>query len=268
MADESFDGSSSASPEGALVGLATHDGGQLPTLVFRPPGAGPHPAVVIGVEAYGINDFGRGIAAKLVAEGYVVVMPDYYRGHGLADPENYLDFSEVMRFIGELDFTVGARDLLTAVQFAAASEFVDADRIAVWGYCTGATLALLAAELSDHVAAAVLFFPSQPRFAELTRKTPFHPVDLLWALRCPTLFIYGDQDEVMPADGIADLRERLTSWQVEHQVNVYPGAGHAFSAPVPPLRNDEADRASWPDAVGFLAGALASRQSLHAEQEN
>ena len=249
---------SAASPDEVLVTLATHDGGDLPTLVFRPTGAGPHPAVVIGVEAYGINDFGREIARKLVAEGYVVVVPDYYRGQGLADPENYLDFSEVMRFIGELDFTAAARDLMTAVAFAAESEFVDAKRIAVWGYCTGATLALLAAELSERVAAAVLFFPSQPRFAELTPKTPIHPVDLLWALRCPTLFIYGDQDEVMPADGIADLRDRLTSWQIQHQVNVYPGAGHAFSAPVAPLRHDEADRASWHDAVGFLAEALST----------
>jgi carboxymethylenebutenolidase len=232
---------------GVWLTLDTHDGGELPTLIFRPAGPGPHPAVIMGVEAYGINDFGRGVAEKLVAEGYVVVLPDYYRGHGLADPENYLDFSEVMRFIGELDFTAGARDLLTALDFAAGSDFVDADRLAVWGYCTGATLALL----------AVLFFPSQPRFAELTAKTPFHPVDLLWALRCPTLFIYGDQDEVMPPDLLADLRHRLTSWSVEHQVNVYPGAGHAFSAPVPPLRHEEADRASWPDALAFLAAALA-----------
>jgi carboxymethylenebutenolidase len=239
-----------------MVALATHDGAELPTLVFRPTDPGPHPAIVVGVEAYGVNEFGRGIAAKLVAEGYVVLIPDYYRGNGLADPESYLDFDEVMRFIAELDFTAAARDLLTAVEFAADADFVDADRIAVWGYCTGATLALLAAELSDRIAGAVLFFPSQPRFAELTPKTPVHPMDLLWALRCPTLFLYGDQDAVMPPEAMADLRTRLASWHIEHQVNVYPEAGHAFAAPVAPLRNDAADRASWADATEFLRAAL------------
>ncbi|MGX7679938.1 dienelactone hydrolase family protein [Jatrophihabitans sp. DSM 45814] len=232
--------------------LTSRYGGTVPTLVFRPVGDGPHPAVVLGVEAFGINDFGRRVAATLAHLGYVVVVPDYYRGAGLKDPENYSDFTEVMSFIEALDFTAGAHDQLTAVDYAASLDYVDSTRIAVWGYCTGATLSLLAAELSDRVAAAILFFPSQPTFPELTRSRPVHAIDLLWALRCPTLFIYGDQDDVMPAASADDLRERLSRWDVDHQINIYPGAGHAFSAPEPPLRNDAADRAAWPDAVTFL----------------
>jgi len=241
------------------IELSARDGGTIPTLVFSPEGEGPFPAVVLGLEAYGVNDFGRRVAASLAHLGFVVVAPDYYRGHGLADPENYLDFGEVMEFIGALDFTAAAHDELSALDYATSLDQVDADRIAVWGYCTGATLSLLAAELSDRVAAAVLFFPSQPRFEELTPRTPVHPVDLLWSLRCPTLFIYGDQDEVMPAAQVEDLRGRLTQWGVDHQINIYPGAGHAFSAPVAPLRNDAADRASWPDAVQFLQRHTAAR---------
>ncbi len=38
------------------LNLLTRDGQQLPTLVYRPVGAGPHPAVVLGVEAYGVNE--------------------------------------------------------------------------------------------------------------------------------------------------------------------------------------------------------------------
>jgi carboxymethylenebutenolidase len=242
--------------DSSSVQLTARDGQSLPALIYRPTAPGRHPAVVLGVEAYGINEFGRSVGARLASAGYVVVIPDYYRGKSLTDPENYLDFTEVMEFIAELDFTAGAHDQLSAIDYAAGLDFVDASRIAVWGYCTGATLALLAAELSDRVAAAVLFFPSQPRFAELTPKTPVHPVDLLWALRCPTLVIYGDQDTVMSADDLADLESRLTTWGVPHQINVYPDAGHAFAAPVPPLRNDAADIASWADATTFLAQHL------------
>jgi carboxymethylenebutenolidase len=234
----------------------TRDGGTLPLSVYRPDGPGPHPAVVLGVEAYGINEFSRSIATRLADAGYVVVVPDYYRGKALAEPDNYTDFTEVMAFIAELDFTHGAHDMLTAIDHAAELDIVDPDRIAVWGYCTGATLSLLAAELSSRLAAAVLFFPSQPWFAELTRQTPVHPVDLLWALRCPTLIIYGDQDAVMPPEQLDDLRRRLTEWNVDHRINVYPGAGHAFSAPVPPLRNDAADKQSWIDALEFVAAHL------------
>ncbi len=240
----------------AVVDLRAPDGGSIPASVVRPAAPGPHPAVVIGVEAFGPNPFTAGVATRLAEEGYVVVVPDYYRGDGPADAEAYTDFTEVMRFISALDFRRGTHDLLTALRYAADLDDVDADRIAVWGYCTGGTLALLAAELSDRVAAAVLFFPSQPWFAELTPRTPVHPADLLWALRAPALVLYGDRDAVLPPERLADLRDRLTSADPRHRFVLYPGAGHAFCAPVPPLRDDAADRASWAEATAFLAAHL------------
>lgn len=231
--------------------------GSLPAFVYRPSAAADRrPAIVLGVEAYGINEFAREVAGRLAALGYVVVVPDYYHGKALRNPDDYLDFTEVIGFIDELDFTCGAHDQLAAIGYAAQLPDVDPQRIAVWGYCTGATLSLLAAELSDRVAAAVLFFPSQPRFAELTDRRPAHPIDLLWALRCPTLLIYGEQDGVMPAAELAEVRRRAAAWGVDLETLVYPDAGHAFTAPGPPLRNAAADQASWRAALDFLQARM------------
>jgi carboxymethylenebutenolidase len=102
------------------------------------------------------------------------------------------------------------------------------------------------------VAAAVLFFPSQPVFEALGENTPAHPIDLLWQLTCPTLFIYGDDDMVMPPDLLEDVRARIDRWDVDAEVRIYEGAGHAFSAPWGPMRHEEADRLAWADAVAFL----------------
>ena len=175
-----------------------------PTVAF-PDGPGPHPAVVIGAEAYGINPFILEVQRRLVALGYAVAVPDYYHGAGPTDTEAYDDFAEVVEHIGRLDFTCGARDLAATVDALRALPNVDADRVAVWGYCTGGTLAWLAACLRGDVAAAVLYFPSQPRFHELGPRTPVHPVDLVWQLTCPTLFIYGDADGTMPPELLTDL---------------------------------------------------------------
>ncbi|MGD9794947.1 MAG: dienelactone hydrolase family protein [Acidimicrobiia bacterium] len=227
-------------------------GASTPTLVYDLPGPGPHPAVVLSPEAYGINEFTRDVASRLNAAGYVVVVPDYYRGNGLKEPDNYLDFSEVMEFIGNLDFVEATRDILAGIDHARSLSNVDGDRVAVWGYCTGSTLAMLSAAVDRRLAAAVIFFPSQPTFPVHDDRHPLDPIDVLWAVKCPIQFIYGDADEIL-VDLMPEVARRLTAWRIDHRIDVYPGAGHAFSAPVAPLRNDAADVASWADATAFLA---------------
>src|SRR5271165_6312564 len=88
----------------------------VPTLVYAPEREhGNAPAIVVSPEAFGINDFTRHVAAELAHEGYVVIVPDYYHGRGLNDPESYTDFTEVMGFIDDLDFVQGTHDVMAAV---------------------------------------------------------------------------------------------------------------------------------------------------------
>jgi carboxymethylenebutenolidase len=228
--------------------------GSLPALLYRPKFKDSCPAVVLAAEAYGINTFARRVAATLAHLGYVTLVPDYYRGVGPTDPEGYLDFTEVLAFIDDLDFRQAAHDVIAAIEYLQADPGVRPDRVAVWGYCTGATLAMLAAALRPELAAAVLFFPSQPSFETLD----VHPVDLLWNVGCPLLLIYGDQDPVLSPEQLSDLGRRLDEWGIAHTIMIYPGAGHAFSAPMAPLRHDPSDRASWVDALRFLAEHLGS----------
>ncbi len=241
------------------IELTGRDGGRIPAFVTEPVGPGPYPAVVFGAEAMGPNAFGRQVAADLAALGYVTITPDYYRGTGPSKPDDYTDFTEVMAAIGDLDFRRATFDLLAGADWLRAQPNVDATRVATWGYCTGGTLSLLAACLDRRMAAAVLFFPSQPMFEELTPKRPSHPMDLVWALTCPVQVIYGDADPIMPADRLAELRRRLEQWNIAHDIRIHPGAGHAFSAPAPHMHNADAATASWRQATEFLALSAAIR---------
>lgn len=229
--------------------------------IQMPSGDGPHPAVVLGAEAYGINPFILGVQADLTELGYATALPDYYHGNGPKNVEAYDDFTEVFEHMAALDFTCGARDLADAIDVLREDPAVDPSRVCVWGYCTGATLAWLAACLRGDVAAAVLFFPSQPVFSELSPKTPVHPIDLLWQMTCPTMFIYGDADPVMPPELLDDVRQRIQTWQLDAEVRIYPGAGHAFSVPSGPLRNEGAYSSAWDDAVSFLRAHSAKDET-------
>ena len=95
-------------------------------------------------------------------------------------------------------------------------------------------------------------------FAELSPARPVHPVDLLWQVTCPALFMYGDQDKLMSPDVLADMRARIDYWKVDARVNTYSGAGHSFTCPRGPMRNAEADQAAWNDAISFLSEQMGA----------
>jgi len=234
------------------IEIDTADGGRTTAFVTEPIGSGPHPAIVFGAEAMGLNRFGRRVASDLATLGYVTITPDYYRGNGPSNPDDYSDFSEVMDAIDKLDFRAATYDLLSGADWLRAHPHVKASQVGVWGYCTGGTLAMLAASLDRRLAATLLFFPSQPRFEQLTTKRPAHAMDLIWSITSPVLLIYGDQDPIMPPDLLNEIRSRFDRWGIANEVCIYPGAGHAFSADAEALHNADATAASWHAATGFM----------------
>jgi carboxymethylenebutenolidase len=161
-----------------------------------------------------------------------------------------------MSYIDALDFRRAVHDQCDALDHLRALPFVDETRIASWGYCTGGTLALFVACVRPDLAASVVFFPSQPTFAEHDAGRPVDAVDLLWNIACPIVFLIGDQDVVLPADRLDEFRGRLEQWNVDAEVLVYEGAGHAFNAHGSSLYHQGADEQSWQDATAFLAAHL------------
>jgi carboxymethylenebutenolidase len=219
---------------GVIVERVELDGvdGPVTTLVHRPDRQGRHPAIALGAEATGVNAFLRRVAATLASRGFVTALPDYFRGDGPRNPDNYDDFDDILPRLDALDFTRATRDVVLAADHLVGRPDVDPHRLGVWGYCTGATLALLAATVRSDVKAAVLFYPSQPFFERADDRHPPSPLDLLWALSARTLWI--DQ------------------WQVDVDVRTYPDAPHAFSAPGASFYRDGASRQSWQDALQFV----------------
>jgi carboxymethylenebutenolidase len=187
-------------------------------------------AVVIGMPAMGIGSRVRADARRLAELGHLVVVPDYYRGGGPEDPDaldgpEHLDELKVL-MVG-LDFVRATQDLLAAVDLLRDSGEVD--QVHVWGYCTGGTIAALAACVGRRaVTSAVLFYPSQMVFPELTALRPVSPLDLLWSVTAPTLLLVGDADGSCPMPLVDETARRAAAWGAPVEHIVYPGCGHAF----------------------------------------
>jgi carboxymethylenebutenolidase len=69
-------------------------------------------------------------------------------------------------------------------------------------------------------------------------------------------FLIGDEDPVLPADRLADVRQRFEQWGVDATISLYRGAGHAFNAHGSTLYKEAADEQSWQDAVEFVTRQL------------
>lgn len=228
------------------------DGSVVAATLFQPAGDGPWPGIVLGAEATGVNRFIRGVGDRLAAEGFLAIVYDYFRGTGPADPEDYSDVPALRGHIDRLDFRRSTYDMLAAVDFLREQPSVDPARILTWGYCTGATIAMLAGCLDRTLAGTVLFYPSQPVFESLNELRPIHPRDLVWNHRAPMLLLYGDHDPAVSNAVQDDLRAELTRWQVEVTSRVYPGCGHVFAGqPSGASYNADADRDSWGLALSF-----------------
>jgi carboxymethylenebutenolidase len=234
------------------ISLPADNGATIEALITEPQEKGVFPGVAFGQEAMGPNRFGRRVASELASHGYVTITPDYYRGAGPSQPDNYDDFTEVAAAINALDFPRATFDVLSGVDWLRTQANVDPERVAVWGYCTGGTLVMLAASLDRRLAAAVVFFPSQPTYPQLTDLRPTHAMDLLWSIRCPVLMLSGDRDPFLQPDVLAEMNRRFDLYGVRHEGYVYPNAGHAFSADAAHMRNEEADEKSWAAATDFL----------------
>jgi len=121
------------------------------------------------------------------------------------------NFRGVGRSLGRFGDGVGERsDAIAALAYLRQREGVDPARVGLAGYSFGAAVALLAAD--DQVAALAAVSPP-----DLGRSIP--PV----AIRCPTLLITGDRDDVAPPPGVNALAQTLGP---KCRVEIVPGTDH------------------------------------------
>jgi carboxymethylenebutenolidase len=186
--------------------------GPLRAFVARPEGTagpGPFPGVVVLHEIFGLNDDIRRIARRFAESGYVAMAPDLY-SHGnraLCLTRVITDMLRGCR--GEtLDEIVGARVAL------ANRPDVDANRVAVIGFCMGGGFALITGTTGGVQAAAVNYGPVPKDAKEL---------DGL----CPVVASYGALDKRFAKEGDR-LKDHLERLGIPHDYKLYDGVGHSF----------------------------------------
>ncbi|UUU23629.1 dienelactone hydrolase family protein [Streptomyces sp. DSM 40750] len=236
--------------------------GTVDAYVFHPAGDGPHPAVLLYMDAFGVRGHLKGMAERLAAAGHVVLLPNVMYRSGRAPLVELPDFinpaerPEIIERIRPamrgLTPDAAMRDAGVYLDWLTASPLTNGGPVGITGYCIGAALALrTAGTYPERVAAAAGFHG-----AHLATDAPDSPHLLADRITAELYFGHADNDSTNPADQIDRLDKALTASGVRHRGEVYAGAHHGFTQADTAMHSPEATERHWAALLDLLARNL------------
>ncbi len=187
---------------------------------------GPHPAVIVFQEIFGVNSHIRAVTERLAQEGYVAIAPALYQrlapgfetGYTAAD----IDIGRKHK-----DQTTAAQlitDTQATIYYLSQMADVKPEAIGTIGFCFGGHVAYLAATLPEIKATASFYG------AGITTSTPGggQPTLTRTAEIKGTLYaFFGDLDASIPLEHVTAIEAELKTHGIKHHIFRYP-ADHGF----------------------------------------
>ena len=205
-----------------------------------PDSGGPHPALVVIHEWWGLNDWVKEQAQKFAERGYMTLAVDLYRGKVAYDPNLAHELSR------GLPQDQAIRDLKAAFNYLASRPDVRKDRIGSVGWCMGGGFSLLLAVNESKLAACVVNYGSLPTDKDEIQK-----------IQAPMLGNFGAEDRGIPPSAVAAFEDAMKAEHKSIEVKIYDGAGHAFENPNNKLGYREAAaHDAWARTLDFLNRTL------------
>lgn len=232
---------------GGTSGAWVELGPDLRGWLARPERIEGAPGIALFIEAFGVNQHMRNVAARFAGAGYLAIVPDIYHGKTFA----YGDMDHVLAEIRALDEGRVIQETARSLERLAAEGAEG--RPAVAGYCLGGRLAFRAGlELGERLAAVVSYYgggiaPEQDRFG----REPL--AGRAAEMGAPILLHYGTEDQSIGAEEHGRVAAALSQARKRYLMSVYPGAGHGFDCNERPSYHAEASAEAWRLTLEFLA---------------
>ena len=221
--------------------------------IARPETDTPRPAVMWLHERYGIVQHPKEMAERLAEEGYVGVSPDlFHRFDG--------DLDALMR--GEarvvMDDDEAVADLAEVIRFLQNEAYVQSDQIGIIGVCqTGRQPLLYAARRNDVAAVVALYGGVDSSDWKPIPEQPVPSSELIAALDCPVLGLFGEADHIISIESIRAFRAAFEDAMKSYRIRVYADAPHGwFNDTMPGRYRPQARAEAWSEMLTFFETAF------------
>lgn len=224
--------------ESNMISFASN-GGETPGYLSAPTGKGEHAGIVILQEWWGLVGHIKDVGDRFAREGFVTLAPDLYHGETADEP------NEARKLAMALDRDRAVGEIAGAARYLLENERVQPKKIGVVGWCMGGGLCLSAAAEVEAIGAAVVFY-GRPLEASDTVK-----------ITAPVLGLYGELDQGIPVSMVKDFEAELEKNSIPHEINIYPGAQHAFfNEERPQAYAEDAAEDAWKKTLDWLGEHL------------
>jgi len=217
----------------STIDIATRDGA-METFICHPERGGPHPAVLMLMDAPGIREELRDMARRLASVGFHVMLPNlYYRagrdtmfGPGVleqGDPER-----DRMRAIRtKMTIPPVMQDVAAMLGFLDTRAVVKPGAVGVHGYCMSGPYALAAAaRFPGRITAAASIYGTW-----LVSDAEESPHLTLGQGQAELYICCAEIDELAPLPMVAQLQALFDASGAEGEIEIHPAVHHGFAFP-------------------------------------
>jgi carboxymethylenebutenolidase len=227
-------------------------GGAMAAFVAAPDHTEKAPAVIVVHERYGLVRHTRDLAERFARDGFVAVAPNLYFKY---PDQEALHRGDAICDVADPDASVALSAVIDALE---AIPQADPARLAIMGVCQTGRLPLVVAASHPIAAALVWYGAAQAREWAVNSKYPRALEEIIAAVDCPVLGMFGETDHLISMDDIRRFRDCLERHGKTYDIHVYRDAPHGWLNDTMPGRYRRAQaEAAWADQRAFLRQVLA-----------
>lgn len=220
---------------------------KMPAHIARPASGGPYPALVVAMEAFGLNAQIKRITNQFASEGFVAIAPNLY----FRMPNNVVPYSDLpgaIRLMGLLQDDQVVADMGAAIDYLKTLKEVKPNFGTV-GFCMGGRISFLTACRNSNVKASVPYYGGGMVKARHGEKSPIEYVE---GLKAPVLAFFGGKDAFIPVAEVDVFRDAMSKAGKPADVVLYADADHGFMCDDRPSFHPTHSKEAWAKTIAFF----------------